>query len=443
MRWPQRIFYGWSMVAVAALLLAVGVGSLSSGLPLWKPVFRNSFGWTAGQVSWAYALTQAGPLMAPVVGILVDKLGPRRMVFFGLPVLGVGFVLFSQIRELWQLYTVFTGMGLGSIGCTWLPMMKMLNNWFDRRKTMAMALAAEGFMLSAMLVPLLLAWAIGGTDPQISERFGWRATALFVGLACLALAFPLSRLVRDRPEDLGLQPDGDALPSNARVQAASGGYPMPDADWGYSWWEAVRTRMFWLMAIGHAMALMAMTTLLVHLGLFLDDRGYSLQTIVLVVAVFTLAEAVFVLVGGYLGDKFAIRKIAFAFSAVLAVSVALLVMTSGTAMLLVFAALFGMGSGGPIAIMFSMRGRYFGRKAFGTITGISMLLASIPAAAGPVVASVARDSTGDYDAAFLGLAAIALVGGIAFLMMGEPSQRSGLPVGGGPLGQAPVEVPNP
>ena len=166
-------------------------------------------------------------------------------------------------------------------------------------------------------------------------------------------------------------------------------------------------------------------------------------TIVLVVAVFTLAGAVFVLVGGYLGDKFAIRKLAFAFSAVLALSVALLVMASGTAMLLVSAALFGMGSRGPIAIMFSMRGRYFGRKAFGTITGISIFLVSIPATVGPVVAGVARDSTGNYDAAFLGLAAITLVGGVAFLMMGEPpDQRPRLLADDSPLEQAPAEQPS-
>ena len=433
MRRSNGIFYGWSMVAVAALLMALGVAFLWNSLPVWTTVLRHSFGWSAGQMSWAYSLAQAGVLMTPVVGILVDKLGPRRMVSVGLPVLGVGFVLFSQIKELWQLYAVFTVMGLGSIGCTWLPMMKMLNNWFDRRKTMAMALAAGGFMLSAMLVPLLLAWAIGGTDSQISQRFGWSATALYVGLACLALAFPLSRLVRDRPEDLGLLPDGDALPPNAPVQAASGGYPMPDADWGYSWWEAVRTRDFWLMAIGHAMVLMAMTTLFVHLGLFLDDRGYSLSTIAVALAVLALAGAVLVLVGGYLGDKFAIRNMAFAFSAVLALSVVLLVMTSGTAMLLASAALFGMGSRGPIAMMFSMRGRYFGRKAFGTITGISIFLARIPAVAGPAVAGAVRDATGDYDAAFLGLAAIALVGGVAFLLMGEPSQRSRLLAGDGPV----------
>ena len=431
MRRATGIFYGWSMVAVAALLMAVGVGFLWSGLPVWTTVLKNNFSWTAGQMWWVYSLAQAGVLMAPVVGILVDKLGPRRMVFFGLPVLGVGLVLFSQIKELWQLYAVVIVMGLGSIMFSGLTMMKMLNNWFDRRKTMAMALAAEGFMLSAIFVPLLLAWAIGGPDPQISERFGWSATALYLGLACLALAFPMSRLVRDRPEDLGLQPDGDALPPNEPVQAASGGYPMPDADWGYSWWEAVRTRNFWLMAIGLAAAVMTMTTVFAHLDLFLDDKSYSLSTIAVVVGAFTLEGAVFVLVGGYLGDKFAIRKMAFAFSAVLALSVVLLVMTSGTAMLLVSAALFGLGSIGPIAMMFSMRGRYFGRKAFGTITGISIFLASIPAAAGPVVAGAVRDAKGDYDAAFLGLAAVSLVGGIAFLLMGEPSQRPRLLAGDG------------
>ena len=220
----RGMFYGWFMVAVGALLMAVGVAPLWSGLPVWNPVLRNGFGWTAGQMSWAFSLTQAQEgSMAPVLGILVDKMGPRRMVLLGLVVLGAGFVLFSQIQELWHLYVVFMVMSLGSTMSSWLPMMTVLNNWFVRRKTMAMAMAQEGFSLSSIFVPLLLAWAIGGIDPRESERYGWRAAALFIGLVCLALAVPLSRLVRNRPEDMGLLPDGDASPPNARVQAASGG----------------------------------------------------------------------------------------------------------------------------------------------------------------------------------------------------------------------------
>ena len=445
MRWPQGIFYGWSMVAVAALLIAFGEWQLWDGLEHWHRELKYSFDWTAGQTSWAVSLAQAVLLMAPVAGLLVDRLGPRRAVFIGLLVLGAGFVLFSQIRELWHLFLASIVISMGSLMSSLLPAMTVLNSWFTRRKTLSMALALTlGGLLSGIFMLVLLAWVIGDSGTDIPQRFGWRTTALLAGLVYLALAFPLSRLVRNKPEDMELLPDGDVQPPTAWAQGAIGGSPMPEADWGYSWREAARTKNFWLMFIGNAAALVTLTAMFAHLGLFLDDRGYSLQMVSVAVAIITLSAAVFLLVGGHLGDKFSMRKVAFGFSASLALSVLLLVLASGTGMLLVFAVLFGMGSGGPIAIKFSMRGRYFGRKAFATITGLSISLAIIPIAVGSVVAGIVRDSTGNYDAAFLALAAITLVGGLAFLIMGEPPpQRHGLHVADQPLERAPAEQPIP
>jgi len=122
---------------------------------------------------------------------------------------GVGFVLFSQIRELRHLYVVFLIVSLGMTMGTWLPMMTVMNNWFTRHKSRAMSLVIEGFAVSGVFVPLLLAWAIGGADPNISEHYGWRTSALFIGILCLVSAMPIALLVRKRPADLGLRPDGD------------------------------------------------------------------------------------------------------------------------------------------------------------------------------------------------------------------------------------------
>ena len=144
--------------------------------------------------------------LGPVVGLLIEKFGARRMVFIGLIILGSGCVLFSQIQELWHLYVVFFILSFGSSVSTWLPMMTVVNNWFVRYKARAMSLVMEGMAVGGIVVPLLLAWAIGGADPNISERFGWRTSALFIGILLLALALPLSRLIRNRPEDLGLNP---------------------------------------------------------------------------------------------------------------------------------------------------------------------------------------------------------------------------------------------
>ena len=417
----RGMFPGWFMAGLGALLMALGSAPLVRSLPIWNPVLRNAFGWTAGQMSLAFSMAhvQEGSL-GPVVGLLIEKFGARRMVFIGLIILGSGFVLFSQIRELWQLYVVFFIMSFGSSLSTWLPMMTVVNNWFVRYKARAMSLVMEGNALGGVIVPLLLAWAIGGADPNISERYGWRTSALFIGILCLVLAVPLSRLVRNRPEDLGLNPDGDSAVPSAESPVDAGVTSSETEEVGYTLQEAIRTKAFWLISLGHAVSATINGTIAVHVGLMLDDRGFSLQTIGTVVAVSTAVSTVFILIGGYLGDRLPMRPVAFGFTALQSLAVMILVLTHSTEMLFLFAVLLGVGSGGRTPLMTALRGAYFGRKNFAAITGISMVPMSILLFIGPVFAGFMRDATGTYDVSFLTIGVGSLFGSFSFLLLGQP-----------------------
>ena len=416
----REMFYGWTLAGLGALVMAVGIAPLFNGLPVWNPVLRNTFGWTAGQMSWAFAIAEfEGGLFGPVGGLLIDKLGPRRMLLLGMLTLGTGFVLFSQIQELWQLYAVFVIMSMGGIIGSWLPMMTLMNQWFIRHRTRAIAVVMEGLALGGVIVPILMAWAIGGADPNISERYGWRTSALFIGILAIVLAFPLSRLVHNRPQDLGLQPDGDpAVPS----QDDAGVTGLATEEEGYTWQEAIRTATFWFMSFGHGASSIVVVSIFVHLGLMLDDRGFSLQTISLVVAVHTGVSVVSTICGGYLGDRLPLRLLAFGFSSLQSVGLVVLVFAQNIEMVFVFAVLLGAGFGARTPVVVAIRGAYFGRKAFGTITGISMVPVSILLLIAPVFAGYMRDITGSYDISFLTIAAVSFFGSILFLMLGEPGK---------------------
>ncbi len=415
-------FYGWWLAGVGALVMALGTVPLFQGLPVWNPVLRNAFGWSAGQMSWAFAVSRIeGGLMGPVEGLIIEKLGSRRMVFIGMSILGAGFILLSQIRELWQLYAAFFVMSMGAGLGTWLPMMTVMNHWFVRKKTRAMSMVMEGFALGGVLIPILLAWSVGGVDPAVSERFGWRVTAFAVGIIIIGLALPLSRLVRNRPEELGLRPDGDAPQEAEQPVAHQGAESAPAAEPGFTWQEAVRTRAFWLISFGHATSSVVIVTVMVHLGLMLDDRGFSLQIISAVVATYTAINAVFILVGGYLGDRMPIRYSAFGFSAIQSVAVVVLVFARDTPMLFLFAAILGVGFGGRTPVTTAIRGVYFGRRAFAAITGVSMVPMNILLFAAPLFAGYMRDLTGEYNLPFLTIAVVCLVGSCLFLLLGEPA----------------------
>ena len=419
----RGMFYGWFMAGLGGLIMAVGAVPLWSALPVWNPVLRNAFGWSAGQMSWAFSITQIeGGFLGPIEGVLIDKLGPRRMVLIGLLLVGFGFVVFSQIQELWQFYLAFVLMSVGSSTGCWLPMMTVMNHWFIRHRGIAMSLVLEGFAVGGVIAPPLLAWAIGGADPNISERFGWRTCALFIGILTIALAFPLSRLVSNRPEDLGLTPDGDSPVPAAPSPAHAGVTPSETEEDGYTWQEAIRTRTFWLLSFGDAFGTIAWVTVAVHLGLMLDDRGFSLQIISATVAVYTAVSAIFFLVGGYLGDRFPMKRVAFWFSVMQSLSVVVLVLGQNSEMLFLFAVLWGVGFGGRTPVATAMRGLYFGRKAFAAIVGISIVPMNILLFIAPPFAGYMRDATGTYDMPFLIVAVVSFLGSCLFLLMGEPTK---------------------
>ena len=159
---------------------------------------------------------------------------------------------------------------------------------------------------------------------------------------------------------------------------------------------------------------------MVHLGLMLDDRGYSLQTISAVVATYTGATATFLLIGGYVGDRIPIKLTAFGFSAIQAVAVVILVLVPSAPMVFLFAVTLGAGFGGRGPAPTAMRGIYFGRKAFATIMGVSMVPKNVLLFCAPLYVGYVRDLTGNYNLSFLTVAVVCFLGSLLFLLLGEP-----------------------
>ena len=415
----RGVFYGWWLAGIAALVMVMGTVPLFQGMPIWFVVLERNFQWNRAQLSLAFSFTRVeGSVMGPVAGYLIDRLGPRRMVLIGMLILGAGFIAFSRVNNLWQFYLVFivmsTGTGLG----TWLPMMTVLNNWFLRRRSTAMAVAMEGFALGGVLLVPALAWSI---DPDRFGFDGWRNSAMVIGVMVFLSAYPISRLVRNRPEDYGQVPDGDSRapgPQSTPGGASTGfsGDLAPD----YTWQQAIRTRVFWLMSMGHALSSIVIVTVMVHLGTMLTDRDFSLQTVGWVVATQTGVSAVFTLVGGYVGDRVPLRLAIFGFSALQSLSLVILLMFQTPAMAFLFAVVFGVGFGGRTPLTTSMRGVYFGRKAFASITGVSMIPMNFLLLVSPLFAGIMFEATGSYNIPFTTVAIVSFIGAFMFLFLGEP-----------------------
>ena len=404
--------------------MVIGTVPLFQALSLWLPVLSQSFGWTPLQLSWAFTLTRVeGTVMGPIAGWGVDKLGPRKMVVIGLAIFAVGFFLFSRTTNLWTFYLSFVVVSLGAGLGSWLPANTALNNWFRLRRSTAMSIPMLGFGLGGVVIVPLMAWTMGWdtkTAMEIPGRLGWQNTALVVGAIGLVASVPLSLVMRNRPEDYGQHPDG-VDPANAvgagPRHSANGGTVAPD----YTWQEAVRTRAFWLITMGHSSSSIIIISVMFYLGLLMVERGFSLGQIGTVISVQTAVSTAFILVGGIIGDRIPIRLAIFAFSLLQSIAMVILLIAETLPMFYLFTILMGIGFGGRTPLTTAIRGVYFGRSNFARITGISMIPMNIMfIAVVPYVAWMQEYITGSYTLPLATIAAVSAVGSVMFLMMGNP-----------------------
>jgi OFA family oxalate/formate antiporter-like MFS transporter len=408
----RGVFYGWWMVGLTAVTVAMTNGAASHGLGVFFVALESQFGWSRTVLSGAFALARLeGTVLGPVEGYLTDRYGTRRVVLVGFFILGCGFLMFSFSRNLPGFYVAFFVVAMGGGLSGFLPMITLANNWFVRRRSMALALAGMGIYLGGVMLPAL-ALGIG--------TLGWRTVSVGLGIFFLLMGFPLTRLIRNRPEEYGQRPDGDPLdvPSpgagdETRIDGSE--------DEDFTARQAMATSAFWLITFSHGFSAMVVGALQVHAIPMLHDAGLSLELAATVVATYTFVAMGSRILGGYLGDRFPKTVVIFAFACVQATGVLVAVVVDSFSTALLFAVLFGLGWGGRGALFTAIRGDYFGRKAFATIFGFSAFFLSGVSVVAPLFAGYIFDTQGSYDLALITFAIINVLGGSLVLFAKKPS----------------------
>ena len=415
------MFYGWVIVTLALVVNGLSSGPVWSGVGVWIKALELHFGWSRAQLTGAFSMAQLeGSIIGPLMGYLIDKLGPRKMVFIGLVITGLGFLLFSRTGSLFTFYLSYGMIMLVTAAGTWLPYMSVVNRWFLRKRGMAMAIAAEGSPLGGLVLVPILAWAV------TPGSYGWSVTAQWIGVVFLCLAWPMSRMIRVRPEDHGLLPDGDRPDADRPDQATQratrpvgGGAPQDELQ--FTARQAMRTQAFWFITFGHACSTILFATLTVHLVPMLTDQGLSLQTAANVFSVVMGVAAVFQLVGGYVGDRIPVNIAIAIFGFVQAAGFLIAVLVDSIPMAMLFAIVFGAGFGGRNPLTTAIRGDYFGKNAFATITGISSAPMYAFMLAAPLFAAFLFDATESYTLAFLIIGSLGMMSGVLFLLAKKPT----------------------
>jgi len=262
-------FYGWVIVAVAFVTMGVGVNARTAFSLLFPPIL-DEFGWergvTAGAFSFGFLVSA---VLSPSLGRLMDRRGPRVVIELGVGLMAAGLLLAPLVRQPWHLYaTLGVLVGGGSVCLGYTGHALFLPNWFVRRRGLAISVAYSGVGVGSII---LLPWL-----QDLIGRAGWRASCWALGILILALLAPLNLLLRRRPEDLGLEPDGDDTPPGS--PAANRTANVVDLAWAAVDWtlgRAMRTARFWWIMVGYFCGLFAWYAVQVHQTKYLVEIGFS------------------------------------------------------------------------------------------------------------------------------------------------------------------------
>ncbi len=418
--WARRLpfFYGWVIVAVVFVTMAIGVNARTA-FSLFFPPIVAEFGWdqavTAGAFSFGFLVSA---VLSPTLGRLMDARGPRVVMELGVAATGAGLLLATLATQPWHIYlTLGVLVGGGSVCLGYTGQSLFLPAWFVRRRGLAMSLAFSGVGVgSIVLFPLLQAYM---------AETGWRQACFALGITTLLVLGPLNLLLRRRPEAMGLQPDGDPEPdaSSAVVRKTN----VVDAQWAAVDWtlaRALRTRRFWWLACGYFCALFAWYAVQVHQTKFLVTVGFTPAQAAWALGAVSLFGVPGQIVLGHVSDRVGREWVwTLGSSGFVACYLILWSMQGQASMfslgLMVLAQ--GLLGYGVTSVFGAIPMEIFEGKHYGSIFGTLMLAGITGGAVGPWWVGWVLDQTHSYAVAWLSGALMAVLA-IAAIWMAAPRQ---------------------
>jgi len=395
-----KVFYGWWVVVACFFFsLYIGGGVFYGFTAIFEPI-ADEFRWSYAQISLAASLRgmEIG-LLAPFVGLLVDRWGPRRLMFLGAILAGLGLMLLSRVTSLPMFYGAFALVALGMSTSSSTVLMTAVANWFRKKVSLAVGITISGFGVGGLLVPVVVG---------LVDIFEWRMAMLIWGLGAFVLCAPLSLLVRHKPEPYGYLPDGEvniiATPDEALISAQ-----MPQDKSAVK--QALTSAFFWHLALSQTFLGMALAAVFTHVMPYLSSIGIERSISGQLAAVIPLVSIGGRLGFGWLGDRFEKRWIAVLGFALATVGLFCFALAAGGEkwLLAPFILLFSSGYGGSNTMRVALVREYFGRARFGTVHGLVVGIMMLGQIIGPALAGWAYDEWDSYLGIWFIFAALTLL----------------------------------
>ncbi len=409
----REVYYGWWIVAASFSILLVTVGVGLYAPPIFLVPLQNHFGWSRAAIAGgsAVAALTVGAV-SPLVGVSIDRYGSRKVMTAGALVMGCTFCLFGAIQSLWQLYALNVIAAIGIASVAWLPNQTLISNWFNRIRGRAMGIALAGIGFGGFAMPPLADFLI--------TRFGWRTAFATLGSLVLLIVVTVAlTLVRSKPEDMGLLPDGEASVSEGPTGDSIHEAREEAATYGLSLAESIRTSAFWVLSLGHVLWSFGSMSIIGHLPAFLTDQGFEKMAagaLSLAIGCSIVGRLSF----GMFADRFGKKGLMSLALILHALAVLCLFRVHWFGALPAFVIVFGLALGGGAVVVPLLIGECFGLRAFGKILGVITISATLGAATGPVLTGRIFDVMGSYDLAFTLHIASFTAAGLAICFLRKP-----------------------
>ena len=407
-----KVFYGYWVVVAAFFCVFIMSGCGFYAFSLFVRPLQADFGWDRGGIMAAFAVYfLVMGVASPFVGRLVDRYGARKVIAIGAVIGGLGFILLSLMNNLWYFYGgyIVTGIGMAAIGA--VPASAVVSNWFKKRRGTAIGLMSAGVGAGGfVLAPL-----VGG---YLIPNFGWRVSYRALALLTWMLIPLVLRVIKTKPADMGLYPDGMPAPEAMAVTEAS-----LSASEGLSLKMALATPTLWLIAVSFLASAFSHVGVIQNQVPYLEDIGFPVAAAAGALGGVGLGSLIGKLGFGWLCDRIQ-PKYACCISLVLQLVSIIILMSvqpvSPLAIIWLYAIVMGLGAGGWLPTMSMLISASFGSASYGAVFGVIIFAQSIGIAAGPLMAGYMYDTMNTYHWAFIILSALYIVAIPAVLAVRRP-----------------------
>lgn len=402
----RRLYYGWYIAAALAVSETISWGIVYYAFTVFITPMEAELGWSRSQLTGGFslALLIAGAMAFPV-GTWIDRHGARWLMTIGSILASLLVMAWSQVNDLTTFYLVWAGLGVCAAAVLYEPAFAVMAIWFVRRRSAALAIItfAAG-LASTIFVPL---------SDALLRSFGWRQSILMLGVFLAVTTIPLHALiVRRRPADLGLLPDGEANAMALHTPVIH-----------FSLSDALHSRFFWLLTLAFSLAYLAANAVRVHFIPFLIDSGIDASAAALASGSIGLMQVAGRLIFAPLDTRFSGRVMVAAVFGLQAAGMSVL-LVGGASLLTVgvFVVVFGAAYGAQTLARASIIAELFGSSHYGRISSVMALFLTLAGTAAPVGAGLIYDRFGSYQPVLLLVIILALAAS-GLIALSKPEKR--------------------